>query len=170
MSKTLIVVEGPTGAGKTTLVKLLASKYRYPVVHCGPLPIGREEGWFFEPFERATKGLILDRWVYGNSVYGNVLRNQMLVSVPFCESYALAKFDRCVTIFLTAPAETLARRIEERAKPTMEPLRDVETLRKVVRGYEEAFARCYLAKCQLTGSSAEIYRAAKEFISEQEKE
>jgi thymidylate kinase len=172
MSRVLIVVEGPTAAGKSTLVAKLSAKYGLPVIHRAVPPSKLKdprlvEEWFRDALlQRGPNGLILDRWVYSNGVYAPILKNQPKVPVDGCERQALAEFDRCGTIFLTSNVPTLLRRISRRDKLTMAPLRDEAALEKVVRGYEEQFNRCALLKCQLTGSSTDVYRAARTFIQE----
>lgn len=171
LSGLLIVVEGPTGAGKTTLVERLTKKIHLPVVHRarppGRLDPSVVEEWYRDALlQRVSAGLILDRWIYSNPVYSRVLANQPRISFTRCEESALQSFDRCVTIFLHADAPTLLRRINRRDKPTMAPLKDLETLEKVVKLYQDSYNSCQLTKCQLSGTAAEVYAAARKFITE----
>lgn len=172
MSGLLIIVEGPHGAGKTTLIERLSKKIHLPVVHRAKPPAGRTspavvEEWFKDALlSRCSAGLILDRWIYSNPVYSKVLKNQPRISFAACEKEALTSFDRCATIFLCATPETLLRRINRRDKPTMAPLRSIDAIRSVSELYQKSFDQCQLRKCQLSGTAAEVYAAARKFITE----
>lgn len=171
MSGLLIIVEGPHGAGKTTLIERLSKKIHLPVVHCARPPAGRTnplvvEEWYKDALlKRVSAGLILDRWIYSNPVYSKVLKNQPRIPFAACEGEALTSFDRCATIFLSATPETLLRRISRREKPTMVPLRSIEAIRKVSELYQKSYNDCQLHKCQLSGTAAEVYAAARKFIT-----
>ena len=73
----LIVVEGPDGSGKTTLVDYLAKELDGHTIHCG-VPVGHP---MIEYVDAATKGLregpvtIMDRFHLGEQVYGPIMRN-----------------------------------------------------------------------------------------------
>lgn len=172
---TLIIVEGPQGAGKTTLVNKLSKRYGFPVIHRAAPPAKHTdpkvvEEWFADALHmRSPTGLILDRWVYSNRVYARLLKNQPLLppdAVRALERKVVDAYGRHATIFLTSNATTLARRIARRDKPTMAPLRDPVLIGKVVKAYEKQFNDCSLHKCQLTGSAADVLRAARTFIEE----
>lgn len=177
MSRLLIVVEGPTGAGKTTLVERLQKRFSLPVVHraCPPGKLNDPklvEEWFENALlNRSSDGLILDRWVYSNGVYGRVLKNQPVLdaaAVQRLERKALDAFGTCATIHVSATPDSLLRRINRRTKPTWDRLRDTKILSKLVAGYGTAFNDCTLPKVQIiTADVASTYRDARQFIEGQ---
>ncbi len=173
----LIIVEGPTGAGKSTLVEKLAKKYKLPVEHraCPPgklKDLKLVEEWFGNALMlRSSDGLILDRWIYSNGVYGRVLKNQPVLKADALrrlERMVLDAFGTCATIQLGASPDSLLRRIRRRTKPTWDRLRDPAVLAKLCAGYDAAFNDCTLPKVQLTTVDvATTYRDACQFIEQE---
>lgn len=79
----LVVIEGPDGAGKTTLAAEIARRHGHEVRHEGPPPPNQDPLLYY--FGRlydahlatfATRGQVLDRFALGERVYGPILRNQ----------------------------------------------------------------------------------------------
>jgi hypothetical protein len=76
----IIVIEGPDGAGKTTLAKQLAHDLKLDYHHEGPPPKGLAPwdhyGRILEDARRDKKDLVIDRFAYGERVYGPILRSK----------------------------------------------------------------------------------------------
>lgn len=77
----LIILEGPDGAGKTTLATILAEKYKYHVRHAGPPApgLGEEETLanYLVPVikaHEAGRATVFDRLHLGELTYGPVMR------------------------------------------------------------------------------------------------
>lgn len=173
MSKLLVIVEGPTGAGKSTLVARLSKALRLPAIHRAAPPSRLKDPavvleWYQDALlQRVPEGLILDRWVYSNNVYAPILKNQPKVSIRPCERMVLDTFEKCVTIWLTDTPEALARRIARRDKPTWTSLKDPDTLKRLVAGYDAVFNRCNLPKFQLSGDARQVLAAARKLTEEE---
>lgn len=81
MSAPIVVIEGPDGAGKTTLAGLIARELRYEVRHEGPPPPDRPplQHYLERLYDAALslavcRGIVLDRFALGERVYGPILR------------------------------------------------------------------------------------------------
>lgn len=118
MKPILLIIEGPTACGKSTLIAGLNRTLHLPVVHFptpaedirhSPFLIEKAYG---EPL-RAKRACILDRWVYSNMAYGHVYGNQARCAPWGLERHALDAF-RPLVVFLTAGSATLYTRIMKR--------------------------------------------------------
>jgi len=79
----LVVIEGPDGAGKTTLAEDLRRAFGHEIRHEGPPPPTQDPLLYY--FGRlydahlatfCTRGQILDRFALGERVYGPILRGE----------------------------------------------------------------------------------------------
>lgn len=76
----MIIIEGPDGAGKSTIAKILAGKHGLEIIHAGGPPKDAEDlrGRFATQFR--GYGKVLDRASFiSEQVYGSVVRNGLLV-------------------------------------------------------------------------------------------
>jgi hypothetical protein len=80
----LVIVEGPDGAGKTTLAGALRDRLGFAYRHEGPPPADREDvtGYYVERLTEAlmatfdAPGVVMDRFALGERVYGPLLRGR----------------------------------------------------------------------------------------------
>ncbi len=84
MSARLVVIEGPDGAGKTTLARAVCDALGYDYAHEGPPPAGDDPLSYYRArcFHFAVElmahprawGVVVDRFALGDRVYGPALR------------------------------------------------------------------------------------------------
>jgi hypothetical protein len=76
----IVIIEGPDGAGKTTLAKELAERFELEYHHEGPSPLHNSllehYGKLFENARIQKRGVVFDRFALGERVYGPILRGQ----------------------------------------------------------------------------------------------
>lgn len=78
----MILVEGPDGVGKTTLVKALARHFRAPSIHYGPLP----EWWSqLDYVDSAPMFSIVDRYHWSALAYSIVHKQPWPTTVERCQ-------------------------------------------------------------------------------------
>src|SRR6185312_17277521 len=75
----IYILEGPDGAGKSSLAKLLTSLTGFPIVHFSRPMNEQEETGMYDMYCEAivaNENAIFDRCWYAEIVYGNVVRNK----------------------------------------------------------------------------------------------
>ena len=125
----LIVLEGPDGAGKTTLAEaLMAGFYRkwqsgtFKVEHRGPLrlnvdPVDEYTLPDYDPTDK-TNLVVCDRWHLSEAVYGPIYRGASRVDLGFHEKWL---DDRgALKLYVTAPLGVLMTRVYERGDDYIE--------------------------------------------------
>ena len=81
----IIIIEGPDGAGKTTLAEQISRQTKYPIIH-RTKPKNEEEkkrmmGEYLQTI-RSGKNMIFDRCWYSEMAYGPVMRDSSVISYP----------------------------------------------------------------------------------------
>ena len=125
----LIVLEGPDGAGKTTLAKaLMAGFYRkwpsgtFRIEHRGPLrlnvdPVDEYTLPDYDPADM-TNLVVCDRWHLSEAVYGPIYRGGSRADLVFHEKWL---DDRgALKLYVTEPLRVLTARVSERGDDYIE--------------------------------------------------
>ena len=79
-----IIIEGPDGAGKSTLASLLSGYFGYPVQHRDKPKTEEDRIRMFESYIESAKdksNMIYDRFAYSEMVYGSVMRDKNYINV-----------------------------------------------------------------------------------------
>jgi thymidylate kinase len=113
----IIIVDGPDGAGKTTLAEYLSVKFGYPIRHRGkPVTQAEKDAMMAEYLNDIKSGanMVWDRGFYSEMVYGPVMRDGSYISnaqmialeealvdsgaiVFYCTDDILKLWERCTT-------------------------------------------------------------------------
>lgn len=112
-----ILLEGPDGAGKTTIAKELQARLNAIYIHNGPAPVGEAFKQWNAVVDLARKGatVICDRLHWGDAVYAERFRPEVgraLNSAQF--GYLESEINRCggTIVHVTADLPTLVERYD----------------------------------------------------------
>ena len=137
----ILIIEGPDGAGKTTLVNQLAKETGYPVVHTGVPKPGEDvvAQYVLVMKEHGKTGLILDRSWLSDIVYRSAMNDNI---IPLTSS-VLYSLD-CVAqsngggmiIYCTAKPRVLWARAKARGETYIKTYEQLENIHSL---YEKLF-------------------------------
>ena len=116
----IIIIEGPDGAGKTTLAEKISKQTKYPIRH-RTKPANEEEkklmmAQYLQDI-KAGKNFIFDRCWYSEMAYGPVMRDNSVITYPqmYELEEALAKVG-AIIIYCTGPKTSLWTRAIKRGE------------------------------------------------------
>lgn len=117
----IIILEGPEGAGKTTLASMLADMLSFPYIHRSKPKDEKEKQEMYESYLQAVysgQNAIFDRCWYSEIVYGRIMRDQSYITVEQMHELesALAKNGGGIIIHCTDDEDLLWKRSQERGE------------------------------------------------------
>lgn len=78
-----IIIEGPDGAGKSTLARQLSNYFGFPIQHRSKPNSEEEKQKMFDDYIYQAKwpsNIIYDRFLYSEMVYGNIMRDASVIT------------------------------------------------------------------------------------------
>lgn len=142
--KSIVILEGPDGAGKTTLAQTLRRQLDAVYIHHGSYATLRGDQiaqlyhQSIEPALTDSANVVLDRSWLSEPIYGEVFRSGLNRTAPWHRM-----LDRCLmsvphlSVYLTADLDTLWSTVGER--PSVEMAKRREQLERVFLGYERSY-------------------------------
>lgn len=99
-----VILEGPDGAGKTTLAQAICARFRMEYHHEGPPP---REGALVDHYEKlllhSATDTVFDRLYLGELVYGPLLRNHSRLSHADVHRLTMITLNGGIPIFVCLP-------------------------------------------------------------------
>ncbi|MNB69349.1 SPBc2 prophage-derived uncharacterized protein YorR [compost metagenome] len=135
----LIILEGPDGAGKTTLAQQLSMSTGYPVQHRSKPKTEEEKQQMFLEYEQmcmSRENIIVDRCWYSEMVYGKVMRDQSYISqdqMLALERNIMMIGGGGIIVHCTDKVDTLWDRLKDRGE---DYITDIHKLAEITFGYE----------------------------------
>ena len=132
----IIILEGPDGAGKTTLANKLRQQTGFMILHRSQPKTEEDKRRMMDEYVqvlKSGKSCILDRCCYSEMVYGPVMRDDSVISYPqmYVLEQILAKHGGLV-IHCTGSLQDLWKRCTTRGE---DYIVDKETFTKIYNGY-----------------------------------
>lgn len=144
----IVIVEGPDGAGKTTLIEQLKQGSRNAVYHHFGAPASDEEAFdYYKTYAAAINSCtpdvlnIFDRSWYSDMVYGPVMRGRLEMSREHADMLAamVVANGGGMVIYCTAPLKVLWSRCRTRGE---EYVTKYEQLKDIAERYADVMRNC----------------------------
>lgn len=110
-----IIIEGPDGAGKTTLANQLALLLNLQIKHFGPPQPNSSQFYMYRGLVLDMHDTILDRAWYSDMVYGPIFRGKAEISIDFMNVLEYG-CDDTIVIYCTGPVELMWQAAQERGE------------------------------------------------------
>lgn len=133
----IIIIEGPDGAGKSTLASKIKEQTGYMLMHRSQPKTEEDKKRMMDEYVqviKAGKNCIFDRCWYSEMVYGPVMRDVSIISYP--QMYELERLlakNGALIIHCTAPEQTLWKRCLRRGE---DYITERETFSKICNGFD----------------------------------
>lgn len=133
----IIIIEGPDGAGKTTLANKIHQQTGYMLLHRSQPKSEEEKAKMMDEYLdviKSGKNCIMDRCWYSEMVYGPVMRDAAVISYP--QMYTLERQvarTGGMIIHCTGSLQTLWKRCLSRGE---DYIVDKATFTRIYNGYE----------------------------------
>lgn len=132
-----IILEGVDGAGKTTLAKILAEKYKLDICHCT-----QRDAADFEFYSQTTRkdDVVWDRHTIGELIYPDVFGRKQQISVEDARLTIHYFREQGGKVFvLTADDEVIKQRLLARGTEDYRIIQLCEDINHLFVKYAEAF-------------------------------
>lgn len=134
----IIIIEGPDGAGKTTLANKIQQQTGYVLLHRSQPKTEEDKRRMMDEYVqviKSGKSCIMDRCWYSEMVYGPVMRDASVITYP--QMYELEKLlakHGALVIHCTGSLQDLWKRCLTRGE---DYIVDKDTFTKIYSGYDE---------------------------------
>ena len=133
----IIILEGPDGAGKTTLAEKLKQQTGYTYLRRAQPKTEEDKKRMMEEYIqviKSGKNCIFDRCWYSELIYGPIMRDASVITYP--QMYQLERLiakNGAILIYCTAPEATLWKRCMRRGE---DYITKHEDFRKICKEYD----------------------------------
>ena len=134
----IIIIEGPDGAGKTTLANKIKDQTGYLLMHRSQPKTEEDKKRMMDEYMqviKSGKNCVFDRSWYSEMVYGPVMRDASVITYP--QMYELERMlarNGALIIHCTGPEIALWKRCLKRGE---DYITDRETFSKIYTGFDE---------------------------------
>ena len=98
-----VIIEGPDGAGKTSLARFICHRHTMAYHHEGPPPDGSALHHYAGLLMNTTKPTVFDRLHLGELVYGPLLRGDSKLAPADVDLLNEVILNRCITVVACLP-------------------------------------------------------------------
>lgn len=130
-----IIIEGPDGAGKSTLAKKIADTFNLKIIHSGKDDLNNLA--YYAKLLTDNPNAVFDRFYFSEIVYGNALRNGKLrlTQHEINQLQLLLEMRDVIIFYVTNTKEVLTDRMLDCGETYL----PAERLDDIMEGYENLF-------------------------------
>lgn len=129
----IIIIEGPDGAGKTTLANYLSKQLGYPIKHRSKPKTEEEKQQMSQSYIddiKSNQNIIWDRCFYSEMVYGPIMRDQSYISMAqMHEMEQMLKFTGALVIYCTDETWNLWERCNTRGETYITSVEQIDAIK-----------------------------------------